>query len=317
MNVSVIIPLYNKSDYIGQCLHSLACQSYQDFEIILVNDCSTDDSLNIVQEFVSMFDNRLNIVNNEKNLGFSASNNVGLLKATGIYVYFMDADDWLEEDALYIYISAFNQSHAQVVYNQSYYSINNTETKKMIITDHLLAKRTLVHNDILYNLDALLNKGEFRNAWTKMCRRDFLINNNIKFPETAINGEDYIYVIDVYSKAKHFVRINKPVYNYRNYNESNTRKHFEKNPQEAVVYWLNSYLKFYNSLLVMADENNILRENHYFVYKAAYLHLMFILSKMSKDHLSDVQIYQLLKDTCFELNEDFSLFILSLLVKLL
>lgn len=87
---TVVIPLYNKENYISETLHSVLNQSFQDFEVIVVNDCSTDKSLDIVKSFS---DSRIHIVEHEKNKGLSASRNTGIKRANAEYIAFLDADD--------------------------------------------------------------------------------------------------------------------------------------------------------------------------------------------------------------------------------
>ena len=97
--VSVIVPVYNVENYLKECLDSIVNQTLKDIEIILINDASTDSSLSICQEY-SNNDDRVLIINNEKNLNAGVSRNNGLSIAQGEYIYFMDSDDFLELNAL-------------------------------------------------------------------------------------------------------------------------------------------------------------------------------------------------------------------------
>ncbi len=87
---SVVIPLYNKEEFIKNSLNSVLSQTFQDFEIIIINDCSTDSSLHIVKQFT---DNRITIIEHQKNKGLSASRNTGIKIAKSDYIAFLDADD--------------------------------------------------------------------------------------------------------------------------------------------------------------------------------------------------------------------------------
>ena len=90
INFSVVIPLYNKEAYVLKTLNSVLNQTYQNFEVIIVNDCSTDNSLNVVQK---IDDSRLRIIKHNKNKGLSASRNTGIKAATHPYIAFLDSDD--------------------------------------------------------------------------------------------------------------------------------------------------------------------------------------------------------------------------------
>ena len=87
---SIVIPLYNKENYIAETLQSVIEQTFKDFEIIIVNDCSTDKSLETVSDFK---DPRINIINHNINSGLSASRNTGIKNAEANYITFLDADD--------------------------------------------------------------------------------------------------------------------------------------------------------------------------------------------------------------------------------
>ncbi|MED3662284.1 glycosyltransferase family 2 protein [Ureibacillus terrenus] len=95
---SIIIPVYNTEKHLHQCLESVINQSYSNIEVILVNDGSTDNS-GVICEEISKIDNRVKVFHT-KNRGVSSARNLGLSKATGDYVIFIDSDDWLEKNAL-------------------------------------------------------------------------------------------------------------------------------------------------------------------------------------------------------------------------
>ena len=96
--ISIIIPVYNVESYLNQCLESLKHQTLKDFEVILVNDGSTDNSLSICKEYSSLLPNCQII--EQKNQGVSVARNTGIQNASGNYFYFMDSDDYLENEAL-------------------------------------------------------------------------------------------------------------------------------------------------------------------------------------------------------------------------
>jgi len=96
--ISVIIPVYNVENYLKECLESVINQSFEDLEILCINDESTDNSLNILKEYKNR-DSRIQIISQE-NAGVSAARNTGLNNSTGDYIYFMDSDDYLELEAL-------------------------------------------------------------------------------------------------------------------------------------------------------------------------------------------------------------------------
>lgn len=99
MKLTIILPVYQSQDTLRRCLDSVISQSFRDWQLIVVNDASTDDGLNICQEYAHK-DHRIQIVNHKNNRGLSAARNTGLQKARGEYVTFIDSDDALQEDTL-------------------------------------------------------------------------------------------------------------------------------------------------------------------------------------------------------------------------
>lgn len=102
MKVSIIIPVYNVSKYIERCLKSVLGQTWKDLEIILVDDCTPDDSMDIVRGILetSSRSDIVTILKHEKNRGLSAARNTGIRQATGNYLYFLDSDDYLPANGI-------------------------------------------------------------------------------------------------------------------------------------------------------------------------------------------------------------------------
>ena len=96
--ISVIIPMYNAEEYVGECLDSLLAQTFQDFEVIVVDDCSADKCFELVEGYSPKFKGRLRLEKTEKNSGGGGyvPRNIGMSLARGEYVYFMDADDYIK-----------------------------------------------------------------------------------------------------------------------------------------------------------------------------------------------------------------------------
>ena len=120
--VSVIVPVYNVSEYLGQCLDSILLQTLQDIEVICVNDGSTDDSLDILQGY-AMFDERLKIISQE-NAGAGAARNNGIKHATGEYIICLDSDDFFEPDMLEKMVAKAEEDGSDVVVCDFYFFNN-------------------------------------------------------------------------------------------------------------------------------------------------------------------------------------------------
>ena len=201
--ISVIIPMYNAEKYIGECLDSLLNQTFQNFEVIVVDDCSTDNSRTIAESCVEKFGGRLTFVTLEKNsdnAGYTARNR-GFALSRGEYVFFVDADDFIAKDALEILYTAAKKYDADVVYTGSRYryTTEGGEKRTIDIVGRDLKKKgkkdktTLTVDDPEKLLKVLLNpkRGIYHTPWTKFVRRRFLTEKEITFYET-ISGGDYI-----------------------------------------------------------------------------------------------------------------------------
>ena len=116
--ISIVIPVYNGEAYLEACLDSILQQTHNHYEVIAVDDGSTDDSRTICEEYVAK-DDRLRLVC-QTNAGASAARNRGLKEAVGEYVYFLDSDDWIESTAFEEFICAEKKNNADVIFFDAY-----------------------------------------------------------------------------------------------------------------------------------------------------------------------------------------------------
>ena len=187
--VSVIIPIYNVEKYLQECLNSVCAQTLKDIEIICVNDLSPDGCLDILSSY-SKQDSRIKIINRDKNGGLSAARNSGVEVATGDYVYFLDSDDWIDDNYLEkMYNKAF-ANNVDILLNNNMISFNKEtgEEKQLGLINGVKNKE----GEILDSTFSISNT-----IWSSCCRlykRNLLEKHNIRFPE------GYIYE-DVYFKS--------------------------------------------------------------------------------------------------------------------
>ena len=110
---SVVIPVYNTESYLAECIDSLIHQPYENFEAICINDGSTDKSLQVLEDFAQK-DGRIKVIN-QKNQGVSAARNAGIDAAVGDYIIFLDSDDFLAENCLYIFSQIIEKEKPDVI----------------------------------------------------------------------------------------------------------------------------------------------------------------------------------------------------------
>ena len=207
MKISIVIPIYNVSAYVESCLESVRKQSYKDLEIILVDDCGTDYSMDVIREYLRVHNFvEVRIIHHTSNRGLSAARNTGLDAATGDYVYFLDSDDELMDGCLSEMVASLN--------NQRYdFVIGNYEVSG---SDKEYPALTLPEGAILGNKEIMHSYAEGRwymMAWNKLCRRDFLLSNDLYFEEGVLH-EDVIWSFKLSCKANSMFVVQKPTYKY-------------------------------------------------------------------------------------------------------
>ena len=264
--VSVIIPLYNAEKYISECLDSLLAQTFPNFEVIIVNDCSPDSSRTIAESYLDKFDGRLKLLDNEKNSGPGASRNNGLRQATGEYIFFMDSDDLLIPTGLEEMHTPAKEFDADVVYCEKFFSAD--DTGKIFQTadtrgTRLVTEPTLEPDSLADRVNFITRRSFFGTPWIKLVRRKMLIENEIVFPHFPLT-EDHFWSCGLFFFAKKFLRIPKAVYIYRHTKVSVTRG--EQNPVRGVIKWLNGVIFGLKFLDDMMGRLEFFRQNSQYRY---------------------------------------------------
>ena len=204
--ISIIINIYNGQDYIQKCLDSIINQTYQNLEIIIVNDGSTDNTLEICKSYQ---DPRIKIITT-KNQGLSLSRNVGIKAATGNYLYFVDVDDFIELDTIEYLYKLIKKHHQKIAianymnfYDYNFKVINKEESIRV------LDAKTLIEN-VLYM------KGRYGTIWNKLFHQDLF--KTIRFEDRIVN--DFVVIYKLYLEAESAIYSNQIKYYYYNRNDS-------------------------------------------------------------------------------------------------
>lgn len=203
--ISVVIPIYNVEKYLKKCIESVINQTYKNLEIILVNDGSTDNSKNIIDEY-SLIDNRIKVIN-KKNGGLSDARNVGIEIAKGDYITFLDSDDWIElnmYEKLHEYIKQENADIVQCSYQEVY----NEEVDNQNIKEEI---KIILGKESLYNLYGE-NHVKTVVVWNKLYKIQLF--DNIRFPKGKIH-EDESTTYKLLYQANKIVDCNLPLVYYR------------------------------------------------------------------------------------------------------
>ena len=213
--VSVIIPAYNVEKYIKKCLESLLEQTYKNYEIIIVNDGSTDNTLNILKEYKKKYE-FIELID-IKNHGQGYARNIALSKATGDYILFLDADDFIEKVTLQVAVERIEEDKSDLVLFDWKYYYEKTEEFKYVNTEEFFGKKILEGNEVL---ELFTIKHYF--TVNKLYSKKFLMENNIKYGEGYIY-EDNPFWVKVVVNAKRVSLVHSPLYNVRINQDSTTK----------------------------------------------------------------------------------------------
>lgn len=213
MKISFIIPVYNIEHYLQKCIKSIQSQEFDDYEIICVNDGSTDNSLSVLKSY----ENEKFIIIDKINEGQGVARNVGLEKARGEYVWFVDGDDWIEDNCLKDLVSELEKSNPDILIfgGKSCYETENGGIRKKIGA-YSVDKLPKKYKDKLFSSYDIRNDiFKFPStAWSKIYRKDFLTKNNIKFQDLKV-GEDQLFFFHSMITADRISLFCKHCYCYR------------------------------------------------------------------------------------------------------
>ncbi len=217
VKVSVIIPVYNVEEYLGECLNSVVNQTFEDIEIICVNDGSTDNSLEILNDY-ALRDNRIKVLTQE-NKRQGAARNLGMDKSSGVYVYFMDSDDYIDLNTIEkLYDNAVSNNSDIVVSKIARFTDDGDKIDYSIPGfDFETQFKNVDFNDFTFNYKDIkqyvLNRSFA--PWMKLFKKDFLLENNLQFKE-HIAYEDVLYHVQTFLKADRISFSPNFFYYYRN-----------------------------------------------------------------------------------------------------
>ncbi|MBC7523428.1 MAG: glycosyltransferase family 2 protein [Flavobacterium sp.] len=231
VSISVIIPVFNSDKHLAICIESLLCQTFTDFELIFINDGSTDSSQNIIQSYQKN-NSKIHLLNQE-NKGVSVARNNGIEFSKGTFLCFVDSDDYVEKDFL------------KILYNEI------TENNCEIITSNFISEQDgiIKNNKPLFEVNKLFFKEEIKSkiipffiendamntACNKIYSSKLIKNNSIQFPAGVSMGEDGLFNIQAFNKANAVFFIDYNGYYYREVANSATRNSVSKDYFKSAI----------------------------------------------------------------------------------
>lgn len=249
--ISIIVPVYNSEKYLRQCIKSILNQSFTEFELILIDDGSTDNSGYICDEFEKL-DSRI-VVKHKENGGICSARNLGLDIARGDYIGFCDSDDLINKYMYEILYTTISRENANV----SFCSCKTFSNENIDCNINQEFRYERVNKDKFYK--GLYGNGsidyQYMVVWNKLYERKLF--NNIKFDDSG--AEDLEINNKIFNGVEKIILVNKPLYFWRQHNQSITHQIFGR----RNIYSLNTYIKCYEYLL----ENSELKYAHMCIYK--------------------------------------------------
>ena len=206
IKISIIVPVYNVSQYIERCWDSIRQQSYKNIEVLFIDDCGTDDSIPKLKTILASETNiDAKILHHSINLGLSAARNTGIEGSSGDYVYFLDSDDDITPNCIEALVAPLSKKRYDFVIGD--YSI---------IGEGGYSPLNLCEGAVETNEEVMRSYAAgdwYVMAWNKLCRREFLIDNKLFFMEGLLH-EDVLWTFKLACKANNFYVVKDSLYNY-------------------------------------------------------------------------------------------------------
>lgn len=276
IKISIIIPVYNSVKSLPRCIDSILSQTFKNFELIIIDDGSTDGSENIC-DYYKCKDQRLKVVH-QKNTGVSKARNVGLELAQGEYVQFIDSDDYIEKDFLFtlnlnikLYSSpsiifwGFKEERNGVVIKNNKHKLRYANTPK----------------DLIDSIISLESNYLFGWTWNKIFRRDIIVKNRILFNIEISLHEDHIFTLDYIKYVNSILILDISPYHYDiSSNNSLMKRLLPYNEFKIIKNLILKYrldvLNFYQDYITIKNYNN--KKNN--LLKSYYLSIIYQISNV-------------------------------------
>ncbi|MEW9501071.1 glycosyltransferase family 2 protein [Jeotgalibacillus marinus] len=279
--VSVIVPIYKVEKYLDRCIKSILNQSYENLEIILVDDGSPDRCGKIADHYKTT-DSRVKVIHKE-NGGLSEARNYGMKEVTGEYVTYVDSDDWIDEKMIETMMNTLNEYEADSVQSSFYYAYERHN-----LYDHRYYSRedspVILNNQSLIR-ELVINERIKSFAWGKLFKTKLI--RDIPFRKGVL-FEDVYWAHEVMRKVEKFVLIHDPLYNY-----------FQRDDSIVANYSLRNLDQIKGlkerHVFITENYNNLTEESHKAILKSCLIHYKLLLLNRRKDksgvHRKEVQQY--------------------------
>jgi glycosyltransferase involved in cell wall biosynthesis len=241
--ISVIIPVYNSEKYIQTCIDSILAQTFKEFELILIDDGSTDNGGFICDEFAQK-DDRIKVVH-KKNEGVSEARNTGIALAKGDYLTFVDSDDCIDTEFLYYALSETQKHNVDMFISgitMEFFDVDNVSALRYTIDK----SQRMTVRELFEKLDKSYPQICICGPWCKLYKRNVVINSNVRFDRNLNNGEDTLFNLDYLKHINTLFFASDIFYHYRRVNSDSLFSRFRKDSYEILDF---VYGKMYSLML--------------------------------------------------------------------
>lgn len=259
MLISIIVPVYNVEKYLDKCINSVLDQDYSNFEVILVNDGSTDNSGNICDKYAQK-EKRITVIHQD-NHGSHYTRKVGFDNARGKYICFIDSDDWLDSDYISSQLTAIEHNGADVILCDYYFNNGEKDMYHSNMPTNIKPKTLICES-----LECKIHAG----LWCKMFKRSFFIDNNIPFPKYSYYEDMFTWISFLHYNPK-TAYLNHASYHYR-YNPSSLTGN------RSLQKRIKSYKEFIGNMEDLDSLYHITNNNRYreALYKSVNINKAFL-----------------------------------------
>lgn len=301
IKISFIIPVYNAEQYLQRAISSVLSLESQEIELILVNDGSKDQSLKICEQFAKE-DERVKLFDQE-NMGVSVARNTGIKYATGKYLFFLDADDFLTNQKNILEIINSENDYDIIGYNHICLYENNYEKEEYY------SEKYEQEGEMEYLNRQLLTTHMLHTCWGKLYKKDIIDQYDVAFPVGVSVGEDYMFVLEYCRYIKSGILINMPVlyyfinsksvmqnFNYEaryntwrdlmDYTEDYYHKCGYKFNQDFYLYQFKTFTSMSRNIFISCSNKEI---NDYILKIKNDSSIKYIISKLNQDQLSIIK----------------------------
>lgn len=283
---SIVMPVYNVEKYVSQAIESVLSQSYKDFELIIVNDCSPDNSLSICESYAEK-DKRLRIISLPQNGGLSNARNVGMQSMRGNYVLFLDSDDWWEPDLLKSVSKVVEENHPEMVffgYAHEWYSLEDKHLSTQLCIPHNVklhgSNRILLNESIVLQMQS---EDMFTWSSNKAISTEFMRKNDLHFRRIPLS-EDAELMGRLWSYLTSVVVIADVLLHYRRKQVGSLRSKYQPKfyeiHKEIWDYRFNQLKRAH-----LLNDATIMLNNQFL--KIVYLTVQMMCYPQSNQHLSE------------------------------